>query len=256
MEERSNGGGTQAIQRASMLLRLLARRVPHGTRLGALSKMSGLPHPTVRRILKCLIDERLVVQEGDTRHYRLGPLNFELGLASQHRLDVRDRYRPVLDNVARATGQTSYLFLRSGAEVVCLDRVEGSSVDSVATLKVGGRRPLGFSAASIVLFCEFSDDDINAYLEDVGREIESNPRVTRESIMRNIRKAREAGFGVIRDTTALGISAIGVAIPESLDVSPLAISVTAINDFWSQERLHQVHGTILSALKLARDEAA
>lgn len=247
--EKSRQGGTQAIQRAALLLRLLARRVPQGSRLGMLAKVSGLPHPTVRRILKCLIEERLVLHDAETRYYRLGPLNFELGLASQHKLDFQNRLHPVIAGIANASGQTTYLYLRSGFEVVCIDRVEGSASNSVATLKVGGRRPLGFSAASLALFADLPDDEIERSLESARQEIESNPRISRESILRGIESARQRGFGMIRDTTILGIGAIGVKVPAIDDIGPLAISVAAINDYWTPARVQQVHEIIRSALR-------
>ncbi|MBX3509552.1 MAG: helix-turn-helix domain-containing protein, partial [Hyphomonadaceae bacterium] len=80
-----------------MLLRLMTRRGAQGWRLSEITKASNLPHPTTSRLLKCLVDEGLVVRDAATKRYRLGPLNYELGLASGVRHEFRDQVRPMVE---------------------------------------------------------------------------------------------------------------------------------------------------------------
>src|SRR5258708_2731129 len=114
--------GTQAISRSVLALRLIARWGIEGCRLTDLTRASGVPHPTLRRILICLIDEGLVVQDTSSRRYRLGPLNYELGLAATQRNDFQRELKPRLERLARLSGDTVYLNVRSRAEQVCVDR--------------------------------------------------------------------------------------------------------------------------------------
>src|SRR5689334_15380716 len=52
--EQRTANGIQAISRAAMLMRLIARGGDEGIRLTDLTRMTGFPHPTIRRILKSL----------------------------------------------------------------------------------------------------------------------------------------------------------------------------------------------------------
>ena len=80
--------GAQAIRRALSVLRYVARGRGEGERLSDIAAQAGLKIPTARRILKSLIDERMVIQVED-RRYAIGPLAAELGLAYR-----RDRTLP------------------------------------------------------------------------------------------------------------------------------------------------------------------
>src|SRR3989304_4526478 len=103
--------GTQVIQRASLLMRLLAPRHPGGVRRAG-----------------------------------MGQRAFELGLAAAPRFNLPDMFRPSLHRIAEKTGDTVFLTARSGNDSVCIDRKEGSFPIKTFTLEVGARRPLGAGA--------------------------------------------------------------------------------------------------------------
>jgi DNA-binding IclR family transcriptional regulator len=233
--------GTQTIQRAVMVLRLMTRRGAGGWRPSEITRASGLTHPTCRRILKCLTDERLVVRDPVTNRYRLGPLNYELGLASGIRLEFRDQLRPALERVAAASGDTVYLHIRSGLETVCIDRVEGSFPIRAVTLEVGGRRPLGFGSAGLALLAAMDDREVSDVLDALDNEIAGSPRVTRESLLKSVAAARASGFGIIRDTTVLGVGAIGVVLPPKADRPTLGVGLAMVTERLSPARVRSLH---------------
>lgn len=228
--------GTQSIKRSVMLLKLLTRRGREGTRLTDLANMAGLPHPTIRRILKSLMNERLVLQDSETRRYHLGPLNFELGLATSYRTDFIDDLKPVLVRLSEKTSDTVYLTLRAGNEGVCIDRIEGASVIRVMPIDIGGRRPLGFGAGTLSIMASLDDAEVEWILDSLKQDIACNPRLTREGVQRGVLRARELGYGVITNTTVIGISAVGVALPIGNNSPSLSISVAMINDRFTLKR--------------------
>ena len=77
-----------SLRRGVLLLRLLATAGSRGLPLTELAARSALPHPSAHRVLKQLVEERLVEHNPETRRYRLGPLSFELGLAGSTMFDV------------------------------------------------------------------------------------------------------------------------------------------------------------------------
>ncbi len=240
--------GTQAISRAATLLRLIARRGSEGVRLTDLSKAAGLPHPTVRRILKCLIDESFVVQSSTSPRYLLGPLNFELGLAARQDLSFQRLYGAILSRLSQSSGDTAYLMARSGPEVVCLMRAEGHFPMQARTFDVGGRRPMGFGAASLALMAEMDDEEVNSLLDTNQQDIDNNPRLTRELIWERIKRARKQGFAVTANIDTFGIGSVGMSIKNAQDKVLYAINIsTAGAERFTKKKIDQLH-------RLIRDE--
>jgi DNA-binding IclR family transcriptional regulator len=233
--------GTQAISRSVLMLRLIARWGVEGCRLTDLTRASAIPHPTLRRILLCLIDEGFVVQDEDTRRYRLGPLNYELGLATIHRNDFQKKLTPRLHRLAKLTGDTVYLNVRSSSEQVCLDRIEGHSMIRAVTQEIGGRRPLPFGSSGLAIMANLTDAEIDHAIQKSAKDIENHPRITVESIWRDIKKARSNGYAVIRDTTVIGVSAIGIAAPTTKHQPALAISLAMVNERLTPARANELH---------------
>jgi DNA-binding IclR family transcriptional regulator len=239
--------GTQTVQRAIMILRLMTRRATPGWRLSEITKASNLPHPTTSRLLKCLVNEGLVVRDTATKRYRLGPLNFELGLASGVKLEFREHLRPSLERIAMESGDTVYLHQYSGIEVVCVDRVDGVKPLRPAALDIGGRRALGFSAAGVAMLATMDEDRVQKILKALDREISIHPRVTRNGVIRAVAAARINGYGVARDTTVLGVGAVGVVLPAKPGRPMLGLSIAATSERLSPARVRQLAEMLIEA---------
>lgn len=59
--------GTQSLQRAISLLRIIAANNRAGSRLVELYRRTGLERPTVHRLLQGLVAESLIRQDTDTK---------------------------------------------------------------------------------------------------------------------------------------------------------------------------------------------
>lgn len=239
--------GTQTVQRAVMILRLMTRRGAPGWRLSEITKASNLPHPTTSRLLKCLVDEGLVVRDPATKRYRLGPLNFELGLASGVKLEFRDELRPALERLAGETGDTVYLYQYSGLEAVCIERIDGLTPLRPAALEIGGRRPLGFSAAGVAMLATMDEHRVQSVVKSLEREIANHPRVTRNGIMRAVAFARTNGYAHTRDTTVLGLGAVGVVLPAKAGRPTLGLSLAAPSERLSASRMQHLASVLKEA---------
>jgi DNA-binding IclR family transcriptional regulator len=221
-------GGTQAVARAARMLRMIARRGTEGARLTQLTRLTGLPHPTIRRILKCLIAEGLVAQDPATKRYRLGPLNFELGLATVREANSERAYHSVLVDLAAATGDTVYLMARSGADLVCLDRAEGSFPIRANLFSIGGRRPLGFGAAGLALLAALDEASINRIISINMREIEIHRNLTVETLWEAVERTRKRGYAITSDIYTMGIGSIGLAIPNGDHEPVYALNLSTV----------------------------
>src|SRR5262249_61379656 len=73
--------------------------------------------------------------------YRLGWRLLRLGSAVIERLDERQAALPVMERIHERTGETVFLLVRRGDEAVCIERLGGLRVQSLA-LRLRGSLPL------------------------------------------------------------------------------------------------------------------
>lgn len=221
--------GTQSIQRAALLVRLIASRSRPGSRLADVVQHSRLERSTVRRMLKCLIEEGFVMQDPDTRRYSLGPLVFELGLAAAPQFNLVDICRPALARLAETTGDTVFLTVRSGYDTVCIDRKEGSFPIRALTLDVGTRRPLGVGAGGLALLMTLPDAEVNAIVNANAIRLRSYNNLTVPALNGMLKRARELGYALNDTHITPGATSIGLPIISRYGQPFAAISIGAIS---------------------------
>ncbi|MBK5232848.1 MAG: IclR family transcriptional regulator [Thermoleophilia bacterium] len=105
----------------------------------------GEPRSSVYRILKSLKELGYVDPGSSCGSFRLGLKLVRLGGQSRARLNIRDVSLPVMERIHDDTGETVYLCLRAGNEAMCIERLDGHRVTSLA-LQVGGTLPLHVGA--------------------------------------------------------------------------------------------------------------
>jgi len=242
--------GTQVIQRASLLMRLLASRNRGGLRLADVVKDSGLEHPTVHRILKGLMAEGLVMQDAGSRRYLLGPLVFELGLAAASQFNLPDIFRPSLQRIAERTGDTVFLTARSGNDSVCIDRREGSFPIKTFTLEVGARRPLGAGAGGLALLMLLPEQAVDQIVRANAARFGSYNNLTVPALLKALKRSRELGYALndIHNTT--GATTLGLPIVNRYGDPFASISIGAISSRMTDERQKELVSILRSEVRL------
>ncbi|MBN9062472.1 MAG: hypothetical protein BGP06_20325 [Rhizobiales bacterium 65-9] len=244
--------GAQIIARVFSVLRLISYRSPRGVRLTDLADAADLPRPTVHRILRAMIVERIVRQDPATKRYQLGSFAFELGLAAPQQTRLLERCRPILRKLANETEDTVYLVKRSAIDAVCIDRVEGSFPIRTFTLAVGDRRPLGIGAAGLALLSTLSDEDIDAVVQRNAREYRFYNGLTPQEVMESVARVRALGYAMNIEKTTHGVSGIGLSIPNKSGPPFVGVSIAAITERITGERVGELH----AAARRAADELA
>jgi DNA-binding IclR family transcriptional regulator len=236
-----------SLKRGVLLLRLLATAGSRGLALTDIAARATLPHPSAHRVLKQLLDERLVEHNPESRRYRLGPLAFELGLAGSAMFDIRDLCEPQMRALAEASADTVYLVMRSGFDAVCVHRLEGNFPIRTLVLDVGSRRPLGVGAGGLAILAAIEAHERAEIIERVAPGLKAFGGLTAPALAKACEQARQAGASVIQDTVNLGVSAVGVAFRDAMGQSTGALSVAGLSQRMTRQRMRDV----ASALKLA-----
>lgn len=234
------------ISRATALLRALATGGREGLPLTALAKAVDLPNATTHRLLLQLTQERFAMRVEGTRHYAIGPLAYELGLAAAERFDIRRLLNPTLAALAQTTSETVYLTQRSGLEAVCVDLIEGPSPVRVTTLTIGSRRPLGLGAGGLAILAALPPAEAEAVLQTVCTPIQQDWHLSEDFLRRSLATTRDSGFAVIRNRITPGVTAIGRSFRDGLGRVIGAVSVAGVNRRMAAPTMAQLQANLTS----------
>lgn len=203
--------GAQSIARAALLLRTLSTFGTPGASLMQISTLTRLPKTTVHRILAAMIEERLVERPNGTRDYRLGPDIFSFGIGSHPVQDFQSLARPSLERLAGETGMTIYLGVRSGYDMLCLDKVQSSSEQLPLLLEVNDRWPLGIGSFSLAMLAFLTQAEIAEIIDFNQRRVRDADTLTFKHILRSMQNTRRNGYAKRSMRSYRGLS--GVAAP-------------------------------------------
>jgi DNA-binding IclR family transcriptional regulator len=110
-----------------------------------ISERCRLPKSTVSRLTYTLTKLGYLHYVKESGKYRLGTATLALGSAVLGRFEVRDLARPLMQELADATGTSVALGARQRLSMVCVEVCKGNAVLSL-NMEVGMRLPLGTSA--------------------------------------------------------------------------------------------------------------
>jgi DNA-binding IclR family transcriptional regulator len=221
-------GGTQSIERAIALLKELATCGAAGARVTDLAQALGLEYPTVHRMVRSLVAQRMVERDEATTRYSLGPLVYELGLSVPSRMNLREICDPVTTRIAQATEDTVFLNVRSGLDVLCIDRKEGAYPIKTLIFEVGNRRPLGVGAGGIALLMPLDDDELKAVIEANSSRLQASESLKPATVLAHVKRAQDLGYVVTQDIVVRGVSAISLPFGGANGVPSAAISVACV----------------------------
>ena len=225
----------QTIARASALLRALARR-PGGSRLTDLAQETSLAKATALRLLRSLANEDLAHWD-ETGLWRVGLGLVGLSSAAGNRDGLREAAQQSLLILAEKTGDTVFLSLRDGLEIVCLDRREGAFPIKTLMLSIGDRRPLGVGAAGMAVLAFLNKEDQASAVAAVAPRLRDWPNHGVPLVWERIARSRADGFALNDGQIMSAMHALGVPIRNSSGSVVGALSVAAITERMVPPRL-------------------
>lgn len=216
----------QVIDRAARLISILAEKDGRST-LKVLSKISGLHASTVYRIMDSMIQVGWV-ERNAANEYILGATLIQLGQIARSALSLAEIARPYVRDLREQINETVNLLVRSGDDVVIIDR-SLSKKSLIVAFPLGKRMPLHASASG-KLYLSFYPELLQDYLARVPlKAVTPLTTVQVEKLRRELIKVREEGVAFSREDLELGLT--GMAMPifngDNEMIGALAISAPA-----------------------------
>ena len=225
-EERQRGG-VQSIGRAFAILEEVARN-RDGIGLADLSKRVGLHNSTTFHLVRTMVSLGYIRQIKDSKRYRIGRPLFALAASSLDEIEMVSLATPVLEDLARETGESSHFATRMGDSVVVMARTAGPSAFQLAD-RVGVVRPAHCTALGKVILAALTPDQLERFLERTELTALTPKSITeREPLRREIEEVRRNGIAFddgefdpevrcvampVRDFTGQVVGAIGISGP-------------------------------------------
>ena len=220
-------GGVQSIGRAFAIIEEIARN-RDGIGLAELSKRVGLHNSTTFHLVKTMVSLGYVRQLKDSKRYRIGRPLFALAASALDEIEMMSLATPVLDNLARATGESAHFSVPMGDAVVVLARTSGPGAFQL-TDRVGVVRPAHCTALGKIMLAALAPDQFARYLQRAELKAYTPKSITSaEQLAREIAEVRRAGLAVddgefdselrcaalpVRNFSGQVIGAIGISGP-------------------------------------------
>jgi len=216
--------GVASVRRALHLMEALLDGPVGATGLAA---KLGVSKATAFRLARTLQAEGYVVQLEDTR-YSLGPRCLMLAAWAFGRVDIRRELRWAVEELHQETGETAYLTVNAGREVVCIDSIPSVHSTVASPTTVGEVWPVHACAPGMAFMAEdeaFMEFYLEQGLAPMTRHTPTDPQQIRDLV----RQVRDRGYAVnhswwregvfavssvVNDATGKAIAALGIMMPE------------------------------------------
>ncbi|HET9763676.1 MAG TPA: IclR family transcriptional regulator [Casimicrobiaceae bacterium] len=180
--------------RAFVLLELIASADEPPT-LEELTRGSGLPKPTVYRILQLLIRGELVEREISAKRYVAGRRLGELSFAVQMRSPLRRERHAILARLVDEIGETCNFTMLDGNEAVYVDRVETTAVVRLH-MRIGSRVPLHCTASGKLFLAHLPPASAQRLIRAAPLRRYTDRTINHpEALERELAKIRLSGIG-------------------------------------------------------------
>lgn len=218
--------GETPTLRVFSLLELIAAKDEFVT-LQGLSMESGIPKPSLHRMLRQLEDAGLLVRQSDGRHYGTGARLRELAEDILLNASQYGAAHGVLRHLAETTGESCNLTGLSGDEVVYLDRIETTAPLRFA-LDVGSRAPIHASASGKVLLAQMSPNQRRKLLTHSPLTALTPSTLTDPvELEAALVEVREQGWAIDDEEFLPGLVCIAVPVPSHRGRSNRCLAVQA-----------------------------
>ena len=181
-----------------------------------LSRDLGLSRSTTHRYIATLTALGYLLQDPETKRYRLGPRVLDLGFAAINSMDIRELSVPHLQALSDVTGFTVNLAILDGADVVYIERCRTSrsgqrQID--LNLHVGSRLPAYCTAMGKALLAFVPVERLEETLAEVDLVARGPNTITNRAALRaDLERVRSLDIAVNNEELAYGLRSIASPI--------------------------------------------
>jgi DNA-binding IclR family transcriptional regulator len=231
-----NGTGTQAIDRATTILRKVVSEQRNGISLAEMVSHLNVSRPTVYRIASCLERQGFLYRDFESKQYFLGDFFANLSVGTSPHASLRKICSETIRQLALDVEDTVYLIVRIGDDGRCIVCQEGSSGVRIVTIDVGTQRPLGVGAGGLAILSAIENPERNEIILSNVHRYGLFGNLTERQIRHAVTMTRRRQFAINSVQATLGVKSIAQVI-RNLGGEPIAaLSISSVT--------HRINGRV------------
>ncbi|MEW2356574.1 IclR family transcriptional regulator [Spirillospora sp. NPDC029432] len=189
--------------------------------LSELTEVSGLPMPTIYRLMRTLVNRGYVRQEPSKR-YALGPRLIKLGEGAGRLLG--SWARPALTRLVDEVGETANMAILEGDEAVYVAQVPSRHSMRMFT-EVGRRVRPHCTGVGKALLSQLPERRVREILGRTGMEPQTpNTFTDPDALVAELARIRERGYAVDDEEQEVGVRCVAVPLPGAPALTALSVS--------------------------------
>jgi DNA-binding IclR family transcriptional regulator len=223
-----------SVSRSIEVIDLLARRGPLGVR--AVAGSLALPLGSAHRLLQELAAEH-VVERSATGEWELSYRLLQIVGAQLERVQLPRLARPVLEQLASDTRETTFLAVPSRDEIVYLDKVQ-IDLQLQLNVELGTRRPMHCTGLGKAILAFLPQVQQDRFLASSPLQAFTPNTITDPMLLRlELERTRARGYAIDREEIIPGVHCVAVPILNYTGHAVGAISVAGTTPKTDGERL-------------------
>lgn len=216
----------RAVERAMNVLKSFSER--RLQTLAEVSRASSLDKGTTRRLLLTLMRAGFVVQDPLTQRYGLGRVVRDLSAHVIEDFDIMAAAVPLLADLARGLGVTSFLSVYRHGGAVCLERLADLKGFELHWWPKGGTLPLNSGGAPKLLLAYQPREEIERVLSAPLGALTPETIRDRRKLRRRLDLIRDRGYELAVDDVVVGLSALAVPVLDAKGRIICALSIAGL----------------------------
>lgn len=196
-----------------------------------LAETVGEPTSSTYRLLQNLTAIGWIEAGSSRGLFRLGVFFIRIGAQLEDGIDIRQAALPELRILRATTGWTSFLCYRRGNRGVCVERLDGANVRSLA-MEIGDSLPLYAGAGPQTLFAFQPAGERHALVDEFAslRNPHRLPVPSRADLEKTLDDTRSRGYSRSVEDVTLGIAAFATPVFNHRGELAAAISISGLRD--------------------------
>ena len=241
---------SNALERGLHAIELLAGK-SSGLPLQQVAEALDIPPSATHRMLNCLVEQGFVRQDPQHGNYVLALKVVSLALKHLSQSDIVDLAKPILERLARVSGELVRLSIVDGDNLVWISKAQGTRSGLRYDPDAGAEAKLCCTASGLAWLSCLSDERALelVYRQGLAKAGEYGPNAatTIEQLLKHLQLARDQGYASVDESFEIGAAAMAIAILDSQRHVIGVISIAGPSVRLTQERMKALKAALFQA---------
>ncbi|WP_107941895.1 IclR family transcriptional regulator [Metasolibacillus sp. FSL H7-0170] len=234
----------QLLERCVKIAKALMSSDTHnGLSISDLAQKCDLPISTLHRILQAMIQQGMVEQNKQTKHYHIGTIWMEIGLQIYDSQDFINVIRPELQRLSKEVGESVYLSKMSGTDTIIIERIDNITNPIRIYDPLGIRIPMHIGSGNKALLAAMSDEEVTEILSQLVTPKEI------EQLKKQLMQIKAKGFAVSHGEFTKGTSAVSAVVYNGFNEIEGVVTIDFVSFNVSDEHIQTLANSVIDTAK-------